>query len=420
MVSKVRRKRHKVRVRKKKKNTRGIVAYYKILDYLNDFYGDVGRVVGEDLILSLISLKCEKEIRRLNISKYIRYRRHIMLCWEVGRAKSTFLRLFNDIIPDDIFKSSILSESSPEALRGGVFEGYFIPPEFRVNDIVIVPELSSLLKTKDDVSVFNGLLTSLEDGEYRVKLLKLGAVNQKILEEADAYGVDISDGSMQYVNDAIMWMATYDMNTIPPALKSSIVDRFFVKKLPITRFDCTWLKRIRSKTINKDDVEYLKGNVRLVLNDIKISEEMINMCKEHVNHIVDDYFKSIGKEADERIHLRFIGELDRVAIAYMSLTYNLDDWYYKKKFDTLLMVKFKELLGAGITTKDYIYDLILDSGVNGMTVPELHKVTGYNTKRIRYYLNGLHSYGIKRVNIKFVRTQRVKNKRVKYVYICDN
>lgn len=408
---------------------KGVNAYKEVLGFFKDRYGRLGKEVAEDLMLSLISLRCERLVKKKGLGGYIRYRRHIMLCWDVGRGKSTFLKIFKNAIPEEIFDANILSESSPEALRGGISkEGGFVPPEFRVSDIVILPELSSLLKTNEDVGFFNMLLTCLEDGEFRLKLLKLGNVTENVKKIASGYGVEFRDGSMIFDSDAIMWIATHDIDTIPMKLKKAVLDRFFIKRLSVKDFDMRWLRKVRGgKEISEEDIKELKEKITEVLESVYVDERMIKIVKDNVTELIDDYLGRRNITWDERVHLRFTGELDRVGIADMSIR----DYKREGKLCinggtlSLLRKKFDELLGAGRTPYTHIYDLVIGSKRDGMTVSEIMEITGYNKMRIARNLSMLGSMGIKKIRITkemrngFGKRNKDKRRNVKYLFIHE-
>lgn len=411
---------------KKEMRKRGIKAYREVLDFFKERYGIIGKEVAEELMLSLISLKCERLLRDNGLGRYIRYRRHVMLCWDVGRGKSTFLKIFKNAIPREMFVANILSESSAEALRGGISkEGNFVPPEFRVSDIVILPELGSLLKSTEDVGIFNMLLTCLEDGEFRLKLLKLGDVSKMVREKAREYEVEFEDGSMVFDSDAIVWIATHDIGTIPVKLKKAIMDRFFIKRLSVKDFNMRWLKKVRKgKEISRRDIMELKEKIREVLESVYVDKKIMNVIKVNVTQLIDEYLERRKINWDERIHLRFAGELDRIGIAYMSIgNYDKDGKIYiELSCMNLLRKKFDELLNSDITPYNHIYDLIIKSGKDGMTISEIVLCTGYNKMRVTRNLSMLGTMGVKKIRITdgmrvdFRKKYHNKRKKIKYIF----
>jgi hypothetical protein len=406
-----------VKVIPKKKLTSGEELKNDIIRFYGKRFGKVGEIVAEYLLLSLISLKCERIIKEKNLGILNRYRIHCLLCWDVGRAKSRFLtEMKMGINQSELFSARTLSDCSAEALRGGVNKaGDFVVPEFRMSDIIILPEMSSMMKSKDDIAVFNNLLTSLEDGEFRVKLLKLGGIKQEVKDFASKWGVIIGDGDMTYNSDSIMWMATYDLNILPESVRNAIMDRFLVVNLDLKNFPIDWVIYVmKQPDIKSGDMEWLGNKITDLLGKVDVDEFTIKRAKLIVEDIVNEYSKLTSKKIDEKINLRLVGDIIRITVAELSIRSEEEKLVGIK---TYVKDKFEKIMHLDINLDNVLYEYVERSSDNGVVVPELEETTGFSRNKINSLLNDLMKlHLIKRNIIKDNDVRLNKYRRVKYVY----
>jgi len=392
-----------------------------ILEFYRRRFGDVGATVVNNLLLSIVSLKCEREIKRQRIAILDRYRIHCLLAWDVGRGKSRILKELKMAL-DGIYRVNFLSECSQEALRGGVNKrGNFIIPEFRLCDIIIVPEMSSLMKSKEDIAVFNNLLTSLEDGIFRVKLLKLSSLAEYEVERATEWGVHIGEGEMSYESDAIMWMATYDLNVLDNSVRKAIMDRFLVMNYSLKHFPIKWVRKVYNEPSLTDlNIEYLRAQIRRLLDAVVVNQNIINLAKACASKILEEYETFFGKAVDERINLRMMGDLIRLGVAELSLR-NIEDSDSLLTFRLNMKKWFTDLMNLELDVEDYIFNLISGEGENGCLVPQIEEITGFNRGKIKRILDKLRRNNlIVKINIKQDDERLKKYKRVKYVYKVED
>lgn len=185
-----------------------------------------GQAFAERAVRPLIySFICRKWIAREGQDN-MRYRLNILFFWERAWFKSTILGTMNDWIKA-IQKPEVITAATSAALRGSVNEGQFVAPAYLVNDIIIVPELSSILDHEN--ATMGQMLTLLEEGEVGIRLIKISQLTDAEQERIrEMENCRLTDNSIRYKSSSTTWIASHTIDVISPRHQDAFVSRFLV------------------------------------------------------------------------------------------------------------------------------------------------------------------------------------------------
>ena len=216
-----------------------------ILEEYRSCWGWLGAQIAEEVILSMIGVEATKSNKRIPI----RLRRHLLFAWPPGWSKTAMLRPVRAIFGD---RANWITTISDAVMRGSVSEdNMFIPPEVLVSDIMLIPDLVTLLTGSTAEGVAGQLLPLLEEGFVRVALVKLGTKSaaEQIRTQMRDHEITIENGRMAYKTNAIMMAATHER---PRFIASNALRDRFVIVVPEHELDDNLLRSITTINIENE------------------------------------------------------------------------------------------------------------------------------------------------------------------------
>jgi hypothetical protein len=236
---------------------------------------------------------------------HFRYRLNVMLKWRHGWFKSSVLKQVAGWMPCN---ARALTASSSAAIRGSFRAGQFYVPELLLNDILIFPELTSVLRADDEVVA--ALLGALEEADVRVALVKAMDLTQEEERRLETYGARFEDQRLCYRNRATVWTATHTVDNIDDRLRDSLLSRFHVctvRESEIPR-EAAWRdpSRLYDADLEQDVYQWLTGVfLRDSTPDHAFAAEVVARLQERF--------------ADVRKPPREVGDARRMALAHHEL-----------------------------------------------------------------------------------------------------
>lgn len=232
-----------------------------------------------------------------------RYRLNVMLTWDFGWWKSSVLEMVARLLPSYI-NVNVLTTSSAAAIRGSFYNGKFYVPELLLNDIMIVSELTSILRTDEDT--IGALLGALEEANVRVALIKAGGLSAAEISMIHSYGADTKDGRLIYRNKCSMWTATHTTDNIPDPLRDAFLSRFYLCHLDADEIPAEAAYNDPKDMFNLEYEKELKAKLSTIMNlcerpDHNFANAVINELRPFIR----------GKKSP-----REIGDLRRIIVAH--------------------------------------------------------------------------------------------------------
>lgn len=337
----------------------------EIKEYFSDLYGcnAFAEIVLPPLMYSAIT---KKWIYLENTSP-VRYRLNILFSWGFGFFKSTILKQVAAWCP---FESSLVTTATSAALRGSFKDGEFYPPEFLINDLVVIPEFGGFA---GDDAVYGTMLTALEEGDVRISLVKGGNITDREKERMKSYGANYNDGRIEYRNKALVWAATHSIDGLNPRMREALLSRFFVIFVPP--------EDIPGDVAFRDPYMLQQSDV-----EIKASNWLDNLLKKNTkpDHIfagkVINIFAAEIKESEQTVLPREVGDIRRMVLAH-------HDMFPSDTVDVVVGIirPFLTNTSSGKqTTREKIVNLIYQ---NPLGIDEIHNITGFTKAAVFGHLN---------------------------------
>lgn len=198
----------------------------------------------------------EEELRR-------RFRLNVLLYWRAGWYKSSLASFVGRLLPPYIRFNEVLSASSA-ALRGSFVDGRFYPPEFIISDIILFPELASVVRTDEDM--MGVLLSAAEEGVCRSLCVKNMKATASALNKVREYGADFEDGRLVFRNRSAIWACTHTLDVIPPKHVEAFVSRFAVIQIEDYEFDYELVKRNPNEKYDLNTEDLLRNEIAAAIN----------------------------------------------------------------------------------------------------------------------------------------------------------
>jgi len=351
--------------------------YDQIIDAFHTAYSEIGRIVGDEFLLSSASWKIDTSwpIYKCYHPKDFRVRRHLLLYWPHGWCKSTLIEKMQYLYGDDL--SQRVSISSDAALRGTVDgtgkKGVFIAPWIIRRPFNLVSELGHLTKGFDD-QVVQTLNELLEDGEATVNLGVIHKIDPTeyagIESKYKDYGTIKFTGDTSYkiTMNGIMIAATYDPKFIADqALRS----RFNIIRPDPKLLTGKWTRHINDHSgefydkldggVIEDFRSLIKGPAEVLDIDPEVPEIIYNRYK-RINprdtNAIKSYMRCSKFWGIERSEFEIIsyykGRLASQEEASMSMD-NLVQNYIEKRGGAATL---KQILDGLNREKSVVYDAL--------------------------------------------------------------
>jgi hypothetical protein len=305
-----------------------------VVGYFKNLYEIPGEVGASELMLSLATLF----LQRTNHFDG-RIRKHVLLHWQHGWLKTTILLVMKDILPDFI-KANYSTKVTEAALRGSVAGGRFYPPEIKVSDVVIYPELSSIMNAQDAELVGN-LLSALEEGRVRVSLVRFHELDEYGLQDAAKYGINVSEGRISYTTDVIVWAASHTLDNIVPSLRRAFLDRFSIVSIPQYLLTTKLASRIRRRQRDRNlEAELRQELSRFFKKDFTLPD------KGEVHDVIDSVLSNVTVTVNPRLQY----ELFKTGLAYLL--------YGKENLRGLLKCKLSQYLSMPRSKQEVLEGVI--------------------------------------------------------------
>lgn len=201
----------------------------------------------------------EEELRR-------RFRLNVLLYWKAGWYKSSLASFMGRLLPSYLRFNEVLSASSA-ALRGSFVDGKFYPPEFIISDIILFPELASVVRTDEDM--MGVLLSAMEEGVCRSLCVKNMKATASALNKVREYGADFEDGRLIFRNRSAIWACTHTLDVIPPKHLEAFTSRFVIVQIDDYEFDYELVKENPNEKYDIDKENELRNEIAHAINNIR-------------------------------------------------------------------------------------------------------------------------------------------------------
>jgi len=293
---------------------------------------------------------------------HARYRLNVLCAWEYGYFKSTLLERVATWLPS---VTHLLTSSSAAAIRGSFVSERFYPPELLLADVMILPELTSVLRADDET--IGALLVALEEATVRVALVKGGNLSTEEEDRARRYGARVEEGRLCYRNKAVVWAATHTIDNIPEMLRDAFLSRFYVVHLAADDLpaDIAWRDpaRVFDEGVEKKIAAWLEEKWRAArAPDHEFAARVLEVLRARLK---------------QRLNPREVGDLRRIVLGHHCLCpeESVDDV-------ALWCAKFVNKY-AGLTTREIIAQYIYQ---NPKTLQEIVEFTGFKKANVLGHL----------------------------------
>jgi hypothetical protein len=236
-----------------------------------------------------------------------RFRLNVMLQWPQGWFKSSILLRVASWFP---FESNEVTGVSTAALRGSFVDKQFYVPEMLLSDLMVFPELTTVLKGDDETVA--ALLSALEEGVVRVVLIKAVRLNDAARREVARYGATFTGNRLRYRNRAIVWTATHTVDNVPPDLRDAFLARFHVCSVNPSSFpdDVAWHRPV--DLVDRD----FEQDVALWVDDL-FPDDPVEPDVDFVKDVMDAL--KARHRGRRGLLPRDVGNVDRMAYAHRVL-----------------------------------------------------------------------------------------------------
>ena len=355
--------------------------YFDVVKYFKELFGVLGEMASDELMLSLASWRLQKTLpKSIDVG---RIRKHVLLFWRKGWLKSTILRVFSDLLPNFIRKT-FLSDASRQSLTGSAVGDKFKPPEFKVNDIIIIPEMTSIFDNFDSKFI-GAFLTALEEGRIAVSYVKFSNLSEEeIVDAFGEYEIVIRNGRIEYDVDSVVWCGAHTYATLERHLRDAFIDRFTVVSPEPDVFNNEFVNKVLGF---KRDLSFeisLRANIEKKLNSIKFDIDDYNYIFSIVKEVCSDFYQPISP--------RFISEVQKTGVSF----YAWNDTASKSEIVEYITDKIIKYSKASIPVDDKMVSLLRSRPVS---VDELKEFSDYGFTDIYKFLKRIGAKPITRGNV---------------------
>ena len=310
--------------------------FREIIAYFDQKYGIIGVMAAEELLHSL----CSYHLNHYLVSQGIRgrNRRHVLLFWDPGWVKTSFLTHFLNIV--DGVKWAPITSLTPPTIYGSMSANKkFYPPELLINDIICIGELSSVLSSADH-ELTAQLLAALEEGHIRVARIKFGDMKEEDLEKYPE--IKFEDGRIEYDTSAIFWAATHTLDNLNKHLREAFLQRFVLVEVPYWELTNELTRKILSAKVDyKREAELKKKLAQVMNNGIgeRLTEDKIDFVQSYTDKRIQEL------EGVFRISPRLANDIQKPAYYFSCFTDNQTEIqkYIDQRFQRVKRDDFRKL-----------------------------------------------------------------------------